>query len=152
MRADLLSQARTLTDPLYELSRVLRFGGIEAAGLSRLPPSEFEVLRYVMHQPGVGVTTLARELGLHASNVSATVRALVARDLIRREPDPHDRRSARLTPTVHAAHGMALIEQAWSELFGAALEDLSPEQRAALSAAAPALRALAGALRTRRQT
>ncbi|MEU7002419.1 MarR family transcriptional regulator [Nonomuraea sp. NPDC046570] len=144
------SDPAALIGPLYDLARVLRLRGPEEAGLEKLPPSELDVLRYVMHHPGVGVTTLARELGLHASNVSATVRALVARDLIRRAPDPNDRRSVRLTPTIHAAHGMALIEQAWSDLFGTALRELTPSQQEALTAATPALRALAEALRSAR--
>ncbi|MFF4625567.1 MarR family winged helix-turn-helix transcriptional regulator [Nonomuraea jabiensis] len=147
---DLLGAARGLTPPLYELARVLRFHGIDEAGLFHLPPSELEVLRYVLHEPGVRLTVLARELGLHASNVSATVRTLVARDLIHREPDPADRRSVRLMPTLGAVHGMARIEEAWVEIFAQALDDLTPQQHSALSAAVPSLRALADALRIRR--
>jgi DNA-binding MarR family transcriptional regulator len=143
-------QARVLVPVLYQLSRVLRLQGVDEAGLGQLPPSELEVLRYVLEAPGVSVSSLARDLGLHASNVSATVRALVARNLIRREPDPTDRRAVRLCPTVDAAHGSARIEDAWAEVFAAALDDLTDEQRTALSVAAPALGALAERLRTHR--
>ncbi|WP_435881054.1 hypothetical protein [Streptosporangium subroseum] len=78
------------------------------------------------------------------------MRTLVARDLIHREPDPADRRSVRLTPTLGAVHGMARIEEAWAEVFAHALGDLTPRQQAALSAAVPGLRALADALKIRR--
>ncbi|GAA3470287.1 MarR family winged helix-turn-helix transcriptional regulator [Nonomuraea roseola] len=150
MAEDLLAQARALTSPLYDLARALRFSGVAEAGLYALPPSELEVLRYVVQEPGVGLTALARALGMQASNVSATVRSLVGRDLVTREPDPADRRSVRLKPTVHALHGMALIEGAWAEIFAAALADLSPSQRESFTAAIPAMVALAEALKSRR--
>ncbi|MET8690407.1 MarR family transcriptional regulator [Streptomyces sp. NPDC004732] len=143
-------QARELTPPLYALSRVLRFQGMDEAGLWRLPPSELELLRYVHAEPGTTVSVLARELGLHASNASATVRGLVNQGLLEREKDPNDGRVVRLKPTLKADQGMALIENAWSELFADALAQLGDEQRAALAASVPALEALAAALKERR--
>ena len=138
--------ARELTSPLYALARVLRLRGIDEADLGRLPPSEFEVLRYVLDVPGVSVGILAQDLGLHASNVSTTLRALTARKLVQRESDPADRRITRLTPTLAAVQGMALIEDAWADLFAGALARLDEDERAALTAATPALRALARTL------
>jgi DNA-binding MarR family transcriptional regulator len=149
-RDDLLREARRLAPALYALARVLRQGGITEAGLPPLPPSELDVLRYVLDCPGTGTKALAHELGLHSSNVSTAVRALLARGLIRREPDPHDRRAVRLYPTVDAQHGMAMIEDAWAEMFADALAALTPDQRGALQAAVPALRALGAPLRERR--
>ena len=141
--------ARDLAAVLYETARVLRVVDFEAAGLVRLPASELEAVRYVLTQPGIGVGELARALGLHASNVSTTVRRLAARGLINRTPSPGDRRSVQLTPTLDAVHGMALIEQAWAELLAPSLEDLSPGHRADIAAALPALQALSESLRTR---
>ncbi|MFI7013140.1 MarR family winged helix-turn-helix transcriptional regulator [Streptomyces sp. NPDC050164] len=148
--AALLREARNLTPALYALGRVLRLGGVNEAGLPPLPPSDLEVLRQVLDSPGIGVGALAQELGLHASNVSATVRGLVAQGLVRREPDPHDRRAVQLFPTMGAMQGMAMIEQAWAEIFADSLATLSQDQRTALNAAVPALRALASALRSQR--
>ncbi|MBC3986748.1 winged helix-turn-helix transcriptional regulator [Streptomyces sp. AC536] len=147
---DLLHKARELTPALYALARVLRLRGAAEAGLPPLPPSDLDVLRYVLDRPGTGTSALARELGLHASNVSTTVRGLVAQGLIRREPDPHDRRAVQLHPTIDAAHGMARIEDAWAELFADALAALPSDQRGALVDATPALRALGATLRHRR--
>ncbi|KDN81951.1 MarR family winged helix-turn-helix transcriptional regulator [Kitasatospora cheerisanensis] len=143
----LLREARALTPALYALGRVLRLRGPGEAGLTPLAPSDLEVLRHVLDSPGVGVKTVARELGLHASNVSTTVRGLVAQGLVRREPDPHDRRAVQLHPTAGAVHGMALVEQAWTEIFADSLAALSPAHRTTLKDAAPALQALAKALR-----
>ncbi|MFE6160186.1 MarR family winged helix-turn-helix transcriptional regulator [Streptomyces sp. NPDC056486] len=146
----LFQHARELTPALYALSRVLRFQGMEEAGLWRLPPSELELMRYVHAEPGVTVSVLARELGLHASNVSAAVRGLVNAGHLEREKDPNDGRVVRLKPTLKAEQGMALIENAWAEIFADALATLSEEQTAALVASVPALEALGGALRERR--
>ncbi|MGH4027741.1 MarR family winged helix-turn-helix transcriptional regulator [Actinomycetota bacterium Odt1-20B] len=142
--------ARDLTPALYALSRVLRFQGMDEAGLWRLPPSELELMRYVHAEPGVTVSVLARELGLHASNVSATVRGLVNQGLLEREKDPNDGRVVRLKPTLKAEQGMALIENAWAEIFADALAVLSDEQRTALAASVPAMEALGTALKERR--
>ncbi|MFE0103750.1 MarR family winged helix-turn-helix transcriptional regulator [Streptomyces sp. NPDC059009] len=148
--ADLVRAARDLTPALYALSRVLRFQGMDEAGLWRLPPSELELMRYVHAEPGVTVSVLARELGLHASNVSATVRGLVNQGLLEREKDPNDGRVVRLKPTLKAEQGMALIENAWAEIFADALAVLSDEQRTALAASVPAMEALGAALKERR--
>lgn len=148
----LIHEARQLTPALYALGRVLRLRGVDEAGLTPLPPSDLEVLRQVLDSPGIGVGAVAQELGLHASNVSTTVRGLVAQGLVRREPDPHDRRAVQLHPTMGAMQGMARIEQAWSEIFADALATLSPADRTTLTSAAPALGSLAAALREQRGT
>ncbi len=142
-----LKQARGLVLGLYGLSRALRLRGVTEAGLYQLPPSELEVLRYVMDTPGTPLSTMARELGLQTSNASVVVRNLVARELVEREPDPDDRRSVRLLPTMNAQHGMARIESSWTELLAVALENLSPDERDKLAAAGPALISLGKALK-----
>ncbi|MCT2589484.1 MarR family transcriptional regulator [Streptomyces sp. N2-109] len=147
---ELLGSARELTPSLYALSRVLRFEGMDEAGLWRLPPAELELVRYVHHEPGVTVGALARELGLHASNVSSTVRRLVDLGMLQRSPDPDDRRITRLHVTMKAVQGMAMIENAWADIFADALATLPAEHRATLTASVPALDALSEALRARR--
>jgi DNA-binding MarR family transcriptional regulator len=146
----LLPQARALVPPLYGLSRALRLQGVTEAGLDQLPPSELEVLRYVLDAPGTTLSTLARDLTLQTSNASTVVRGLVARGLLERDTDPGDRRSVRLRPTMAAQHGMARIEDCWAQLVSAALGDLPDQDRAALVAAGPALQALSATLRKRR--
>ena len=143
----LLREAGQLTPAVHALARFLRLRGVEEAGLLPLPPSELDVLRHVLSSPGTGTGALARELGLHGSNASTAVRSLVAQGLLRREPDPRDRRAVRLYPTLDAEHGMARIESAWADLFADALAALPAGDRAAIAAATPALRALGATLR-----
>ncbi|MEU7719258.1 MarR family winged helix-turn-helix transcriptional regulator [Streptomyces tibetensis] len=143
----LFREALALVPAVYALSRVLRFQGMDEAGLTRLPPSELELMRYVHAEPGATAGELARELGLHASNVSATVRGLVNAGMLEKEKDPADRRITRLKPTLKAEQGMALIENAWGEMFAEALAALTEEQRDSLNASVPALKALGTALK-----
>lgn len=147
-----LTRARDLVPGLYGLSRALRLQGVTEAGLYQLPPSELEVLRYLLDAPGTPLGTMARELGLQTSNASTAVRNLIARELVEREPDPDDRRSVRLRPTMNAHHGMARIESAWAELLADALDDLSADEREKLTAAGPALASLAKVLKNRRSS
>lgn len=99
----------------------------------------------VPDEPGIGVGRLARRLGLHASNVSTIVRGLVGRGLLAREPDPADRRAVRLQPTAQSVADLRMSEQNWAESFADTLATLTDDQRAALTAALPALRALTAA-------
>ncbi|MFJ9619721.1 MarR family winged helix-turn-helix transcriptional regulator [Streptomyces noursei] len=80
-----------------------------------------------------------------ASNVSTIVRGLVGRGLLAREPDPADRRAVRLQPTAQSVADLRMIERNWAESFADTLATLTDDQRAALTAALPALRALAAA-------
>ncbi|MFK0296577.1 MarR family winged helix-turn-helix transcriptional regulator [Streptomyces sp. NPDC090442] len=146
---DLLGQAQELTPALYAISRAMRqrLRGSPEVGLSPLPPAEFEVLRTVLDEPGISVGGLARRLGLHASNVSTIVRGLVGRGLLAREPDPADRRAVRLQPTPQSIADLRMIQQSWDGWFAGNLATLTEDQRLALTAALPALRALAATLK-----
>lgn len=146
---DRLQEAQALTPALHSLSRILRLRlrGSEEVGLEALPPAEFEVLRTVLDEPGISVGTLAKRLGLHASNTSTTVRGLVGRGLLIREPDPADRRAVRLKPTAQAKADLRRIEDHWARIFAATLTTLPQDQLNALMAALPALETLGTALK-----
>lgn len=92
------------------------------------------------------VSTVARGLGLQASNVSTTVRSLVERDLLERRADPADGRRALLHPTARAARHRELLDAAWTRQIRRALDDLDDADAVTLRAAAPVLDRLAGAL------
>lgn len=139
-----------LASGVFGLVRAFQ-GSQGGAGGVGLGAAELDVLRFVVGSPGAGSGVVARGLGLQSSNVSTTVRGLVGRGLIRREPDPSDRRSVRLQPTADALDVVARVDDWWTSLFADAMRDLDNEQRDALVAAGPALRALAGSFRSRRQ-
>ncbi|WP_027006977.1 MarR family winged helix-turn-helix transcriptional regulator [Conexibacter woesei] len=142
-------QARRLAVTLQDLAWLLP-RTIGAAELNRdpLPLSELEVMRLLVRRPGLKVGEVAAELGLHAPNASAAVKALLARGLLERRRDPDDGRVARLHPTPRAIAARDAREHGWAEAMRDALRELGPDDAAALVAATPALRSLADRLAT----
>ena len=133
----------------HDVSRQLRAAAHAEVNLVPLPESERDVLRFVGRHPGVSVSSVARELRMKSSNVSAAVRSLVARDLMTREADPSDRRIARLALTDQAYDNLERIQRSWSTQLDAALSRLEPGYRTRLESTVPALRALVQVLRDR---
>jgi DNA-binding MarR family transcriptional regulator len=136
--------ARDLTVALFDLAWLLpRTLGAEERQPDPLPRSELEVMRLLGRRPGTGVNTVARELGLLPSNVSASVRSLVQRGLVERRPSARDGRQVLLflTPTARAARQAR--ERRWAADLEQLLGDLPTADRTRLLAAAPALVGLA---------
>jgi DNA-binding MarR family transcriptional regulator len=104
-----------------------------------LPGAQVEVLRVVADHPGIGVAAAARELHLATNSVSTLVNQLADAGLLRREPDPADRRATRLEVTGAAVGRMAAWRRARTGLVADALNRLSEEDRAAIEHALPAL-------------
>jgi DNA-binding MarR family transcriptional regulator len=130
----------------HTLSRTLRHTGELEVGLEHLPASEVDVLRFVGAHPGSSVSEVARALRLQTSNVSTTVRALVSRGLLLREPDPHDQRRSLLRPSPLADEHRRLLSRAWSQAIAGALAELGDADTEAIIAAMPALTRLAETL------
>ncbi len=60
-------------------------------------------LLYLLDNPGTKPSDLRTVLGLTSAGVTVLTDRLVSRDAVRRDPDPDDRRSVRLTATVDVA-------------------------------------------------
>jgi len=139
---------RVLAGALHDLSRAVRQAqGRQEGARPPLPPTEFEVMRYVDAHPGTSVGAAAAALDLRQSNVSAAVRGLVARGLVERAPDATDRRVTRLQPTPLARERREPVEAAWARTLGAALAALPAADAAAVRRAAGPLARLAGQTR-----
>ncbi|MFF1909782.1 MarR family winged helix-turn-helix transcriptional regulator [Kitasatospora sp. NPDC058218] len=95
------------------------------------------------------VSDAAEELCLAGNSVSTLVNQLVALGLLRREVDPADRRAALLHTTGEAVERLAAWRARRTLLVGEVVAGLSAEDRAALTAALPALHGVAGGLRGR---
>ena len=133
----------TLFDLAWLLPRTI---GAEDKQADPLPRSELEVMRLLGRRPGTNVNTVARDLGLKPSNVSATVRSLVERGLVEKRADPADGRQVLLHLTATARSSRERRERLWGEALTSVLGDLAPEDRTHLVAALPALRAFANLL------
>jgi DNA-binding MarR family transcriptional regulator len=135
-------ETRQLALALYDLSwRIQRLGPARLS-LEPLPTSEVAVLRAVLERPGRGVTDVATSVAMQPSNVSAALRSLVARDLVEKRPDPHDKRMALLYPTEKSLAHRAAIEDELSASVAEVLKGLSDEHVSALLQAVPAMRVL----------
>jgi DNA-binding MarR family transcriptional regulator len=137
-------QSRRLAVALQDLAWLLpRTIGAAELERERLPLSELEVMRLLVRRPGLRVGDVASELGLHGPNASTAIRALLARGLIERRPDPDDGRASLLFPTDRAIASRDRREAGWGTAMRVALRGLDEADRAALVAATPALQALA---------
>jgi DNA-binding MarR family transcriptional regulator len=132
------------------LRRVSRRRLSASLGLTPLPEAQRELLFVVEARPGIGVAAAATELGLANNSVSTLVNLLVEADLLRREPDPADRRAVRLTLTEAAGRRLRTWRAARAQLLGDALDRGGPDDRRAIEAALPAMRRLLAELREER--
>ncbi|MEV4535317.1 MarR family winged helix-turn-helix transcriptional regulator [Asanoa sp. NPDC049518] len=124
------------------LRRLSRRRTADAVAVSPLPEAQRELLFVVANQPGIGIAAAASALDLAGNSVSTLVNQLVEAGLLHREPDPADRRAARLTLTDKARERIAAWRAARAALIGQALDRAAPEDQAAIAAALPALRRL----------
>jgi DNA-binding MarR family transcriptional regulator len=145
-----MDRERDLAVVLHDLAWLLpRTIGLEPSAADALPPTELEIMRLLVRRPGASVSDVARELRLHAANVSTAIRTLEARGLLVRERDAHDRRVVRLTPTRRALAHRGRQEGAWGTALRDALDALPGAHASRLLAAEPSLRALADELARR---
>ena len=72
-------------------------------------------MRLLGRRPGTNVNTVARELGLQPSNVSASIRSLVDRGLVERRSIPSDGRQVLLFLTAVARASRDRRERLWGE-------------------------------------
>ena len=107
-----------------------------------LPASELEVMRLLVRRPGLSVNEVAAELAMRPSNVSGTVRTLIAQGLLERRRDEGDGRVARLHPTARAIANRDRREQAWGAALAEYLAPLSAAERKRLLGTNASLRRL----------
>ncbi|MEZ7124039.1 MarR family winged helix-turn-helix transcriptional regulator [Nonomuraea sp. AD125B] len=108
------------------------------------PEVQLAALRLVRERDGITVRELAEALLMKTSNASAMITQMTAAGLLRRERDPADRRVLHLHLTDEARRR---VEEAHDLFTGSVLRafgSLGEDDRAAIAAALPALRRLAG--------
>jgi DNA-binding MarR family transcriptional regulator len=108
--------------------------------------AQIELLQTLAERDGARVGELAALLRLAPNSVSTLVQQLTEAGLARRGVDPADRRAARVSITDAGRDRLAGWERAHETRISAALSSLSPDDRARVAAALPALSALVDAL------
>lgn len=131
---------------IAKLSRRLRH---TAAG-SELTPTDISVLNTIVRRGPLRLAELAAIEAINPTMLSRIAGRLTSRGLIRRIPDPDDRRSARLAATAAGSRMRERIHRERAATLQAPIAGLSARQRSALERALPVLEELAGRLGERR--
>jgi len=84
-------------------------------------------LHIIQHQPGVGVTDLARVMDIHQSTASNLVRTLLQRQLVRSEKSTTDRRSVQLHIEPLGQELLLSAPGPYEGVLPEALQQLSPD-------------------------
>ena len=84
------------------------------------------VLLVLFHEEGTSAARLVERLGSDSSTVGAVIDRLEAKGLLRREPDPADRRAHRHVPTPEARRLQGEMRIRLGELNAALLAVLEP--------------------------
>lgn len=113
-----------------------------------LPASETELLALVNRMGGIGVAEAADLLQVAPNTVSTLVGHLRRAGLLRRTPDPADRRAARLNLTKAGAARVTEVRRRRTNILDEAFGKLSPEDRDSILSSVPALERLIAALST----
>lgn len=104
---------------------------LERCAAFDLTPMQYAVLRAVQGTPGLDQVTLSGLIAVDRSNLARLCTALERRGLLRREPDPADRRARRLHATPAAEALLHAAEPAVRCVQEELLAPLPPAERAA---------------------
>jgi len=140
----LTSDAEKLTEVVNRLRRALRAGIRSDYPWETTPMAQIEILQCLRdHDPdGIRVGDICTRLQLAPATVSGLVQQLVDAGNAARHGSPGDRRVAVVRLTDAGREQLLGWQQAHERRLGAALDQMSVSQRAAVRAAIPALAVL----------
>ncbi|MFI5936584.1 MarR family winged helix-turn-helix transcriptional regulator [Actinoplanes sp. NPDC051494] len=110
-------------------------GVLENARLAQspaVPPAQLRVLTIISRNEHVNMSRLAETLDVVPSSASRLCDRLEATGLLRRVPDPRDRREVRLLPTAAADRLLDELRERRREAFAEVLERMPPARRVEL--------------------
>ncbi|MEU4218869.1 MarR family transcriptional regulator [Actinoplanes sp. NPDC026623] len=110
-------------------------GVLERARLAQspvVPPAQLRVLTFLSHNQHTNMSRLAEALDVVASSASRLCDRLEATGLLRRVPDPRDRREVRLLLTPAARTLLEELRDRRRAALAEVLERMSPARRADL--------------------
>jgi DNA-binding MarR family transcriptional regulator len=102
-----------------------------AAGYG-LTPSKARALAFLARRPGANLTALAEALEVQPMSVLRVVDDLEAQGMLRRDPDPKDRRALRLSLTTAGEAANAQVWRTLDGIVGEATQGMSAESLARL--------------------
>jgi DNA-binding MarR family transcriptional regulator len=117
-----------------------------AEGLPDLPDTRVEILRTVADTPGISPRVIADRLGLARPTVSNLIQTMRRDGLLTLVRNDDDARVVHVTLTDFAAGLLNRYDKTSEEILSSALAELTVRERAAVTAAVPALVKLQHAL------
>jgi DNA-binding MarR family transcriptional regulator len=135
-----------LAEGIARLRRAMRRGARVADPENPLAVAQLELLSAVTEYPGARPGQLARQLHMRPNTVTTIVNALTARGMISRAAAGGDRRAVELTATGTGQKAVNAWQATNAAVLNLALSTLPEAQQRALTAAVPALGALARAI------
>lgn len=112
-----------LTDRILQVARKLNATPHADPDVVPLSTLESLALQRIDRHPGLTSGQLAAALRLRSSNTSSVIRSLTEKGMVRREPDPNDKRAALLHPTPKAADSIRRRRDEWADAVAGVLSD-----------------------------
>jgi len=97
---------------------------------SNIAAADARVLSTISRRPNLRQAALAEHLGVEPMTLVGNLDALEARGLVKRIPDPEDRRAKLIRLTEKASPVLALIDQALERVRAIALAGFDPDDEA----------------------
>jgi DNA-binding MarR family transcriptional regulator len=94
-------------------------------------PGQFPALLTLFQEDGLTQAELCRRVSIEQPTMANTLKRMERDGLVRRVPDPHDARRARIHLTARALALEGPLTAAAREINALAVEDLDPSERAA---------------------
>lgn len=114
----------------------------KALGINELDARAF---LHILEHPGLRPVEIATVFGLTSAGVTVLVDRLVERGVVRRDPDPQDRRSVRLVATIDLGDSPWAALTSFDDGFEAAVLDLGADEAGSLAELLAELTRRAGA-------
>ncbi len=116
-RHDRATQLADLAHFVLSVARDIRIYGRFDPEIIEITLLESLVMNHIERNPGTSPSRLCDEVGLRSSNASALLRSLEAKGMIRRIPDPKDRRAVSLKATPLAARNLKKVLAEWARFL-----------------------------------
>ena len=123
----------SLSEAFWAVARELREKSAETLAPWDLTPAHLRALRTLSRHGTMRLSALSEQLQIAPRTATEVVDALEARDLVRRRPDPADRRATLVEVTEHGASVLAEIRATRGTEAGRVFGRLGPVDRAELA-------------------
>lgn len=123
----------SLNELFGAVARRLRHSAMTALAPWQVAPSQSRALAVITRHEAIRPSDLADQLHIAPRSVTEVVDGLERLDLVRRDPDPGDRRATLISVTEHGAAVSAAVRAARAAEAESVFEQLSERDRATLS-------------------